>query len=260
METGAQLSVDTPVLSLLGADDPVPHADDRKRRITVGHLMTHSSGLACDDNDDDSPGNEGVMQSQDREPDWYRYALNLPMMHDPGTRYAYCTAGMNLVGWVVSRATGTWLPDFFRRHVAEPLQIERYHLNLMPTGEAYAGGGVYLTPRDFLKLGQAYLNGGVWNRRRLVSEEWVAQSTAHQIDASSNSSDGYAWHRYELPVGDRVYQEYEANGNGGQFLIVVPELDLVIVFTAGYYGMYGVWRRLRDEVVPQRILSAMHVP
>ncbi len=98
METGAQLSVDTPVLSLLGVDDPVPHADDRKRRITVGHLMTHSSGVACDDNDDDSPGNEGVMQSQDREPDWYRYALNLPMMHDPGTRYAYCTAGMNPSG------------------------------------------------------------------------------------------------------------------------------------------------------------------
>ncbi|MEQ1692551.1 MAG: serine hydrolase domain-containing protein, partial [Gemmatimonas sp.] len=111
---------------------------------TIGHLLTHTSGLACDDNDGDSPGNEDVMQSQTVEPDWYRYALALPQKHAPGTKYAYCSAGINLVGDALGRATHQWLPEFFDAALARPLGIEHYGMNLMPTGSGYAGGGMHM--------------------------------------------------------------------------------------------------------------------
>lgn len=225
--------------------------------ITVGNLLTHTSGLACDDNDDNSPGNEGVMQSQDSQPDWWRYILNQPQVYPPGTHYAYCSGGMNLVGYALHQATGEWIPELFDRTVAQPLAFGRYFYNLMPTLDGYLGGGVRLMPRDFLKLGVAYLNGGTWNGRRIVSADWVRQSTTPRLD-SAVGSDGYAWHIFPIKVGDRTYQEYEANGNGGQFLIVVPELDLAVVFTAGNYQQGGVWWRWRQDIVGNVIIPAAH--
>jgi CubicO group peptidase (beta-lactamase class C family) len=224
--------------------------------ITVGQLLTHSSGLACDDNDDNSPGNEDVMQSQKKELDWYRYFIALPKAHEPGTTYAYCSGGINFVGSVIAKSTGSWLPAFFDRYVAQPMQITHYGINLMPTGEAYSGGGMHMLPRDLLKFGQLYLNGGTWNGTRLMSAEWVARSTARQIDVPDGSQDGFGWHRHVLKVGAKAYQTYEASGNGGQFMIVVPELELAVVATAGNYGEYRVWRQIREALVPEIMRAA----
>jgi hypothetical protein len=219
--------------------------------ITVGHLLTHTSGLACDDDDDASPGNEDTMQSQHAQNDWYRFFLSLPTAHPPGTTYAYCSAGVNMVGGIIGQATHTWLPLFFERYVARPMGIHRYAVNLMPTGEAYSGGGMHMLPRDLLKFGQLYLDGGRWNGVRLVSVDWVRQSTARQVDRPDGSQDGFAWHRHMLTTGTRSFQTYEASGNGGQFLLVVPELELVVVATAGNYGQYGVWRKIREVLMPK---------
>ncbi len=142
---------------------------------------------------------------------------------------------------------------FLRR----PLEFHRYHLNLTPTGEAYLGGGTHIRPRDALKLGQLYLDRGVWNGRRVVSKHWVDVSVApHPMNA--RGTDGYNWHLNSIKAGDRVYRQYEANGNGGQLLVVIPDLDLVVLFTAGNYGNYPVWRRFREDILPQYILSAIN--
>ncbi len=260
MDRGAALTPDTPIVPLLETTGTSAAPSDPRRQITLAHLLTHTSGLACDDNDEHSPGNEDVMQQQRTQPDWYRYALSLPLLHDPGTTYAYCSAGINLAGGAIAAATRSWLPDFFDRYVASPLQIERYHVNLMPTGQAYSGGGIYMRPRDFMKVGQAYLDGGVWNGRRLVSRKWVSESTAPHVTLPDGATDGYAWHRHTLESRGRAYQEFEASGNGGQFLVVVPELDLVVVITAGNYGQFATWRRFRDEYIPRWVLAAVAAP
>ena len=142
----------------------------------------------------------------------------------------------------------------------------------MPTGEGYQGGGAYLLPRDFLKVGQAYLNGGAWHGRRIVGADWVKLSTAPHEDVSPTTTgltqdafsnfyglaqDGYAWHLNKLKVGERVFQDYEATGNGGQVLIVVPEADLVVAFTGGNYGQGGIWTRWKDQIVAQQIIPAI---
>lgn len=272
MKQGAPLAPETPVYGLLAGMGPFANSDPRKSWITVAHLMTHTSGLACDDNDDASPGNEGTMQTQRQQPDWWKYTLDLPVAHDPGSRYAYCSANMNLVGAVLTTATGTWLPELFERTVARPLQFGPHHWNLMPTGEGYLGGGAFLRPRDLLKIGQAYLDGGVWQGRRLVDASWVTRSTSPYVEISEATTgldsrrfpefynkgvDGYAWHLSELRSGERTYREYGASGNGGQLLIVLPELDLAIVFTAGNYLQGGIWGRFRDEIVPREIIPAI---
>jgi CubicO group peptidase (beta-lactamase class C family) len=235
------------------------HLDPQTRvkdSVTVAHLLTHTSGLACDDNDDNSPGNEDNMQAQTAQPDWWQYILGQPQVHPPGAVYAYCSGGMNLVGYALHRASGEWIPELFDRTVARPLGFGRYYYNLMPTLDGYLGGGVHVLPRDLLKLGVAYLDGGVWNGRRVVDSSWVRRSTTSQV-APGVGRDGYAWHLFPIKVGEREYAEYEANGNGGQFLIVVPELDLAVVFTGGNYTDGGVWWRWRQDIVGGVIIPAI---
>lgn len=272
MRRGVRLSPETPVYDLLAGRGSLANPDPRKSGITLAHLMTHNSGLACDDNDDASPGNEGTMQAQRKQPDWWKYTLDLPVAHDPGTRYAYCSANINLVGAALTTATGTWLPELFERTIARPLQFGTYYWNLMPNGEGYLGGGAFLRPRDLLKLGQVYLDGGAWKGRRIVEASWVADSTrprAHISPATTGLSpdqfqmfygegdDGYAWHLGQLRVGGRSYREYAATGNGGQLLIVVPELDLTVVFTGGNYLQGGIWNRWPQEIVGGVIIPAI---
>jgi CubicO group peptidase (beta-lactamase class C family) len=212
------------------------------------------------------------MQSQTAEPDWWRYTLNLPMAHDPGTRYAYCSANINLVGAALTTATRTWLPELFDRSVARPLQFETYYWNLMPTYEGYLGGGVFMRPRDLLKVGQTYLDGGAWHGRRILEPSWVQLSTAAHATISPATTgltpeqfgefygpgeDGYAWHLSQIGPAQRPYRAYAATGNGGQILLVVPEAELVVVFTAGNYGQGGIWSRWPREIVGGEILPAI---
>lgn len=257
---GLPIGLESRVSPLFPAYRSFANPDPRKQQITVRQLLTHTSGLACDDSDPGSPGNEGTMQGQTEQVDWYKFTLDLPMAHDPGTAYAYCSAGMNLVGGALRAVSGLWLPELFDRWIARPLGIRDYQMNLTPTGDGYLGGGVQMRPRDLLKFGQLFLNGGLWHGQRIVSAAWVKQSTTSQVKASPDTGDGLAWHLHSLQAGSRAYREYEANGNGGQFLIVVPELDLAVVFTAGNYNSYGVWRKFRDELVPEIMIPAATPP
>ncbi|HEY3948244.1 serine hydrolase domain-containing protein [Phenylobacterium sp.] len=260
------------IYDVLAGRGPFAHPDPRKAQITLANLMTHTSGLACDDNDDASPGNEETLQRQTGQPDWLKYTLDLPQAHDPGARYAYCSANANLVAGALSARTGTWLPALFDRTVARPLQFGPYAWDLTPTGDGYGGGGVYVRPRDLLKIGQAYLDGGVWHGRRIVSAAWVKASTAPRVEITPQTTglsaedfsnvyirarDGYAWHLNRLKVGDRTFDDYEATGNGGQLLIVVPAVDVAVVITGGNYGQGGVWLRWRDDIVARGVLGAI---
>jgi CubicO group peptidase (beta-lactamase class C family) len=269
---GSRISPQTRVYELLAGRGPFANPDPRKARITLAHLMTHTSGLACNDNDDSSPGNEDTMQTQTPQPDWWKYTLDLPMAHEPGERYAYCSANINLMGAALATATKTWLPDFFDRAVARPLGFGPYHWNLTPTDDGYLGGGAWLLPRDLLKVGQAYLDGGQWQGHRIVDRAWIAESTTSRVAVSpattglseeefgnyyGSSEDGYAWHLGAIRSGERTYRTFEGTGNGGQILIVAPELELVAVFTGGNYRQGGIWGRWRDQIIGAEIVAGM---
>ena len=108
---------------------------------------------------------------------------------------------------------------------------------------------MYLRPRDELKLGQLYLSGGVWNGKHVVSKRWVGVSTtAHARFDPQTAYDaphdyGYGWHINYLKSGGRTFRAYSAGGNGGQIIMVIPDLDLVIGFNGGSYGEFTKWYR-----------------
>jgi CubicO group peptidase (beta-lactamase class C family) len=112
----------------------------------------------------------------------------------------------------------------------------------------------------------------VWRGRRIVDASWVTRSTAPHVhvspattglsaeqfhDSYLEGDDAYAWHLNGVRSGERTYREYEANGNGGQLLIVIPEFDLVVVFTGGNYRQGGIWLRWRNEIVGGEIIPAI---
>lgn len=240
------------VLDLLRGYLPVQNDDARKRHMTVADLMTMASGLACDDNDDASPGNEDTMQSQPRGTDWYRYTLDLPMAYDPGTRAVYCTAGINLLGAIVETTTQMPLDRYFGKRFAEPMNFGSYAMWLMPppSGAAYMGGGDFFRPRDFLKFAELVLERGRWRDRQIVDSAWIDRSIVPR-SAPEGEGDryGYGWHLSRVAVDGRDYDVVNAGGNGGQLAIAIPALDAAIMVTAGNYGQYPVWRNFLPEVV-----------
>lgn len=266
------IAPDSRIYELMRRRGPFANPDPRKRDIRLSHLMTHSPGLACDDNDDASPGNEGTMWRQDAQPDFWKYTLDLPMKHAPGTRYAYCSANINLAGGALTEATGIWLPRYFHEQVALPLQFGRYYWNLAPNGEGYLGGGAFIRPRDLLKIGQTYLDGGVWRGRRIVEAGWVPRSTAPVMDINEQTTgldseqfgnfygrgqDALAWHLLKLTAGGKTYAGYTASGNGGQILLVIPERQLTAVIMGGNYRQGGIWSRWPQRLIGDSILSTL---
>jgi CubicO group peptidase (beta-lactamase class C family) len=250
---GARIGDTTLVAPSYRAYAPFANDDPRKARLTVGNLLTMSSGFACDDNDDDSPGQEDRIQSTQH--DWYRATLDLPLAYAPGSRAVYCSQGMNLIGGVLAGATHAWLPAFFHTAFAEPLGFGPYYVPMMPTGTMYLGGGEYVAPRDFLKFGQLFLDGGVWHGHRLMSGAWVQRSLQPHAALQSPDDYGYAWHILHVTAGGKTYVIDEAGGNGGQMLFVIPSLDAVALITAGNYGDYSTWRKFAD-LIPQAVIAA----
>ncbi|MDQ3750936.1 MAG: beta-lactamase family protein [Acidobacteriota bacterium] len=271
IKVGVPVDVSSPVYRVMNGGTFPSDLDPRKKALTVEHLLTMSPGLDCDDGDPKSIGNENTMQEQTEQPDWYKYTLDLKMVRQPGEQSLYCTAGSNLVGGVLKRASGQSLPVLFHQLLAEPLQIKRYYMNLTPTGDAYMGGGVRFLPRDFMKLGQLHLNGGTWNGRKILSPEWAKRSTSHLVNvdkqltydrqtnqfvAGGSRMYGYQWWVEDYPYKGRTLRAFFAGGNGGQIVMGIPELDLVIAFYGGNYSdrvlLIPQW-----VYVPQYILPAV---
>ena len=240
-----------PVYQTLGAE-----ADDpRKRAMKAEHLLTMSSGFYCDDNDEKAPGREDTMQEQEEEPNWYRYALRLPMSDTPGVKAVYCSTNPNLLGAVIAKAAGAPQPELFDRRVARPMQFGRYAFWLQPTGEPYMGGGMKILPRDFLKLGQLIVADGVWRGTRVLSREFVARASSPLFQLGRRKY-GYLWWIDDRPYKDRTVRAVMALGNGGQIVMVVPELDLVVVFMGGNYSDLVLLRSKTNKFVPESILPA----
>ena len=254
MQSGVKITPETRVYSVMRPD--AKNLEPRKQRLTVENLLNMASGLDCDDNgDEDRPGNEDNLVWGPNK-DWYGAILDLKTIRDPGDTAVYCSINPHLAGGVLARVAKRSLPDLMWGLLGEPLQMRNYFMNLSPRREAYMGGGMQFRPRDFMKLGQLYLNNGTWNGRRIVSQEWIKRSTIPRYPIYPPQKYGYLWWMTEYAYEGRTLQAYFASGNGGNEVIVIPDLDLVIATYGANYNERAGWDMVL-RLIPRYVLPAI---
>ena len=139
---------------------------------------------------------------------------------------------------IIRKATGRPLDEFARATLFEPMGITAVEW-IRVKGDSDAGGGLRMRPRDMAKIGQLVLAGGRWSNRQIVSKAWIDASTTPRIEATGPYFYGYLWWLGRSLHNGREVHWAGALGRGGQSIRIVPELDLVVVVTAGYYQDYS---------------------
>lgn len=204
-------------------------ADPRRDRMTLRDVLTMTTGIQWDESSSSYTNAANDCAEMEASPDWIQYVLDRPMADEPGRRFEYNSGATQLLSYLILKATGRQADDYANEHLFAPLGIE-YRWKRTPKGLADTEGGLYLRPRDLAKLGLLYLRDGTWEGRRLLPEGWVKDSTAWRVSAGRERGYGYKWWVLSRK-GAGAYFAYAALGYGGQRLIVVPELDLIAVFT-----------------------------
>ncbi len=203
-----------------------------KGRITIRDLLSMTTGLRWHELDGGDEYNRWVTSG-----DMIQYVIDLPWIQPPGEAFHYNTGATHLLSVILTEATGTPTLDFAREHLFGPLGIERAEWWTDERGYYTGGMGLNLRPRDMLKIGEIYLREGVWDATRIVPRAWVEESTAPHIPTNGAipfcPEYGYLWWLGRAQGRDF----YLADGYAGQFILVAPDLDLVVVATSGWHGL-----------------------
>jgi CubicO group peptidase (beta-lactamase class C family) len=218
------LKLDQTLLSFFPNERPAD-VDDRKRAITVRDLLYMESGLDCGF----LPG-EQELEMMKRSANWVQYALSLPMKNAPGTRPSYCSPGYHLLGSVIGAAAETSELAFGRKYLFDPLGMRDVVWGDDPQGRSHGWGDSHFYPRDLAKLGYLYLHHGEWKGHQIVPRDWVTMSTTPPAGARTEPGGfGVEWGASNGANG----RQFGGTGRGGQTLMVWPDLDMIVVITAG---------------------------
>jgi CubicO group peptidase (beta-lactamase class C family) len=253
IDRGDLSGVDARVLPFFTDKQPLDNPDRRKEKITVEDFLTMSSALECDDWNDHSRGNEEKMYLIE---DWVRFTLGLPIRgYAPwvtppdrakyGRTFSYCTAGVFTLGQVIARAAKTPVDDYAQQHLFAPLGIESWQWPYATGHLAMSGGGLRLRSRDFAKIAQMVLNGGTWNGKRIVSEAWVRTSVKPHAVIDETTEYGYLWWLKSF----KSHPAWFMTGNGGNKVVVLPDLDLIVVLTSTNYNTKGMHEQTEKMLV-----------
>jgi CubicO group peptidase (beta-lactamase class C family) len=255
---GAIASADARAFDFFTDLRPWQHDTADKNGITLADLMSMSSALDCDDNDDNSPGSEDRMHEQEV---WTRWGVDLPTY--AGFRrdsqglgqWRYCTINAVLAGQVVQRATHKPVDQYIEQRLFAPLGIQRWDWPRSPSGEVMTGGGLRLSSRDIAKLAALMADNGRWRGRQVIPSSWIDEMLTVRRASGPDQNYGYFIFegRYNTPCGP-INAWYMA-GNGGSQILILRELHTAIVLTRQNYNVAGTARRsvelLEKYVLPQ---------
>lgn len=208
--------------------------------ITIRHLLTHTSGIDMSDTAD--------WYDWRSSANWVQYILDRSVTSRPGTVFNYSTGNTHLLSAILQQASGMTLEEFGKRYLFDPMEMNSASVSADAQGISDGGNGVSMNIYDMAKFGMLYLNGGEWQGSQLVSQDWVTQSTTVQFERDSGSADyGYQW--WVRTFGDHDYPAYFAQGHAGQYIFVVPDLQLVIAMTSNYEGATSIYWRMVNQIV-----------
>jgi CubicO group peptidase (beta-lactamase class C family) len=225
-----KLDLDRPMLSYF-PDRQVANRSELKESITVRHLASMTSGLKCDPRDDELD-REAMFAS----PDWVQFSLDRRVVYEPGTHFVYCGLGSHLLSAILQESTGMTALEFARLNLFEPLGIHDVYWPADPQGYNHGWGDLNLRPPDMARLGFLFLHNGLWEGRQIVSAEWVGEATTRQTGTAPRSDDDYGYGWWVSPAGSE-FMSFRADGRNGQYIVVVPALDLLVVTTGGGFEM-----------------------
>jgi len=243
-------SLDAPILQFLGVKK-IANLDDRKKRITVRDLLTMTAGFEWhEDLPYDDPKNSADLMEASH--DWVQYVIDQPMASEPGKTFVYNSGATELLAQIFKRVTNKNVDEYAAEHLFNPLGMH-YYWKHSPAGLPDTEGGLYLPASDLAKLGQLFLKGGVWGGNEIVSSAWIKDSVAPHVTVPGGDwKYGYLW--WLQPIGgapDDIV--WAARGFGGQLLFVLPEYDIVTVFT-GWDILPPTEKRPHDQLA--RILDS----
>jgi CubicO group peptidase (beta-lactamase class C family) len=221
IDKGHIKGVNQPVLDFF-PERVAKNLNDDKKAMTLENLLTMSSGLDCRDN---WRYRWRGIQEMKRSPDWVQFMIDLPMAEKPGTKFNYCNGVTFLLSAIIHQETGMNALAFAEKLLFEPLGITDHWWSSNPRGITFGFSRLHLRPRDMAKIGYLYLNNGMWEDRQILSSQWIKDSTRQHISASGSLGYGYQWWTTDS-------HEYLAMGYGGQFIFVVPDKNIVAVFTS----------------------------
>lgn len=223
-------SIDTPVLSFFDTTK-VANIDERKRRMTVRHLLTMTSGLEWNESlPYIDPRNTAV--AMEASYDWVKYAIDQRMREEPGARFDYNSGATQLLAHIFRRATQADIEEYAARHLFAPLGIDRWFWKRTPAGVVDTEGGLYLEARDLAKIWLLFMRDGQWDGRRVLTPEWVRSSVAPAVEvapAPNAPKYGLKWWLYPHPTDPSRFV-WSGSGFGGQVPMALPDLDLIVVF------------------------------
>jgi CubicO group peptidase (beta-lactamase class C family) len=220
-------------------DFPSADQDPRRAAMTLGDLLTMTSGIQWDEGTYAYTDARNSCAAMEGSPNWTGYVLALPMAAEPGSTYVYNSGVTMLLDHILYRATGEHALAYAEKRLFAPLGIRDYYWKQTPAGETDAEGGLYLRARDLAKLGYLYARGGVWEGRRILPEGWVAAVSEPRVVPGSDAGAwryGYQWWLVPYAGGAQKYA-LTGIGYGGQQLLVLPEYELIAVFTG--WNIFG---------------------
>lgn len=255
-------SVKDPIMKYLKHKRPVLNPDDRKEAITIEDLLTMSSCLECNDDEQHSRGNEMRMYFIE---DWTKFYLDLPIKAYPwgptpetaeyGRVFSYCTAGAACLSEIVQSAVGMSSADFLAQEVLEPLGITDYEFHYNPEGTLNTAGGSEYRSRDFMKIIQMLADDGSYDGNQILSTEWIQKATSPKANAWEGMNYGYLLWLKEFGK-EKPVASYAMAGNGGQKILCIPELNLTVVLTTTNYNNRRA-HGYTDELLDQYIVPAV---
>jgi CubicO group peptidase (beta-lactamase class C family) len=242
IERGEIKGVDEPVLGFFEGLEGIENVDEWKKQMVLEDLLTMRSGTDYFERGPDQPSPHKELNELPEG--WTEFYLSRPMTHEPGTHFQYDSGGVILLSGILKARTGRHADAYLEEHLFQPLGIEHTWWYRNAEGHPHTGGGLMLTSRDMAKFGLLYLNEGKWDDRQVISSEWVRESTRHHSEPPSAFGPfrgyGYLWWLLRPPGAEEGedapfadLHAYSACGYMGQYIMVVPERDLVVVVTAG---------------------------
>lgn len=237
-----KLSVDDEVLKFFPEEAPAqPSANLRAMRVrdllrmSTGHQTEPSMFVGAD--------------STLRDASWVKRALAHPVPFKPGTHFLYNSPATYLLSAIVQKATGQTVLDYLGPRLFTPLGIETPTWTTSPEGVTAGAYGLNVRTEDIAKLGQLYLQKGLWNGRQLVPARWAEEATARQTANGSNPRSD--WDQgYGYQFWRSRHDTYRGDGAFGQYMFVFPQHDAVLAITSGVRDMQAVMNLVWDKLLP----------